>query len=502
MDVVFINGGILWNVLIRYIGPYKLAHWIRKHGYTCQVIDFADRVSKDLLSKALFKYVTAETKALCISTTFITTNTYKWSNGKTAGIPEHIIELVKECKEKYPKLKVIIGGYMSEKLTGWGVTDASIMNYHGSSEEILTEYLDHITKGTPAPYGNWIVPRGANRGHGRMHYDRPRNPSYNIETDDFHFVKDDCILPGEPLPLDVSRGCIFACRFCQYPHLGKKKLDYIRGMDYIEDEMRYNNENFGTTGYYVLDDTFNDTEWKMQEWYNMTQRLGFKINYTAFIRADLVHRFQDTAHMMFESGLSGSFHGIETFHPSASKIVGKGWSGQHAMEFLPRLHHDIWKRQVGTHQSHIVGITTDTEENIDNTIKWFIDNDMHSIRFQRLGLYGPTADKNKRTIQSEFDMNAEKYGFTILDKGSDNVDKDWYNDNWTKSTARQVARRAKLATDPIIKYGAWRTPVMRWYGFDQHTIMNTYIKDWDFDLVKMITKEKFIQYFTMLITKQ
>ncbi len=502
MDVVFLNGGILWNVMIRYIGPYKLAHWLRKHGYTSQVIDFADRASEELLRKAMNKYVTASTSLLCISTTFITTNTYKWSNGKTAGIPEHMVTLIKEFKERFPKLKVVIGGYMAEKLSGWGITDLSIMHYTGASEDIILEYLEHIKKGTPAPYGSWIVPRGLNKQHGRMHYDRARNPVYNIENDDFRWTKQDCILPGEPLPLDVSRGCIFACRFCQYPHLGKKKLDYIRGMNYIEDEMNSNYENFGTNGYYVLDDTFNDTEWKMQEWYNMSQRLNFKINYSAFIRADLVHRFPETAHLMYESGLSGSFHGIETFHPSASKIVGKGWSGQHAKEFLPRLHHDIWQRKVGMHQSMIVGITTDTRENIEGTIQWFKDNDMHSIRFQRLGLYGPAKDVNKRTIQSEFDMNAEKYGFTIVDKDSENVDKDWYNDNWSKSTARQVAREAKLATDPLIKYGAWRTPVMRWYGFDQHTIMNTLIKDWDFPLVGMITKEKFLTYFTMLLKQQ
>ena len=39
------------------------------------------------------------------------------------------------------------------------------------------------------------------------------------------FEKNDFILPGESLPLELSRGCIFKCRFCQYPNIGKDKDD-------------------------------------------------------------------------------------------------------------------------------------------------------------------------------------------------------------------------------------------------------------------------------------
>ena len=183
------------------------------------------------------------------------------------------------------------------------------------------------------------------------------------------------ILPGEPLPLEVSRGCIFACRFCQLPHLGKKKLDYIRGMNYIEDELNYNYETFGTKNYYILDDTFNDTEIKLKAFYDMSHRLPFDLNYSAYVRADLVHRFPDMAYLLKDSGMSGVFHGIESFHPSASVLLGKGWSGKHGKEFLPKLYHDVWNREVAQHLSFIVGITGDTLENVWDTAKWFVDNE-------------------------------------------------------------------------------------------------------------------------------
>lgn len=465
MDVVFWNGGIRWETLARYVGPYKISHWIRKHGYQTQVIDFVDRLTEDQLFDATDKFVTSQTKILALSMTFISNNLYKWQSGKPARLPEHCYLVMKRIKEKYPAIKIVLGGYMSERVSGWKIVDATVMSYTTASEDIFLEYLEHLTRGTKAPDGQVIFPSfaGENQGQYRTHYDRALEPRYSIETDDFKFIKDDVILPGEPLPLDVSRGCIFACRFCQYPHLGKKKLDYVRGMNYLEEEMLHNHENFGTTRYYILDDTFNDTETKMQSFYDMVQRLPFDISYSAYLRADLIHRYPNMAHLLQGSGLYGAYHGIETFHPTASKLVGKGWSGRYARDWIPELYHNIWNGQVPMHTNFIVGFTGDTEQNVLDTADWFIQNKLHSIQFNALGLFGPNNGKSRYTVQSEFDRNAEKYGFEFTSAENEGY-RQWKNDNWTTASAIRVADQATKKIRPYKKINTWAIQALLWYG--------------------------------------
>ena len=502
MNVIFWNGGIRLGMTSRYIGPYKISHWIRKHGYQSQVLEFSNAWQEKNLYRITKKFITSETRILEISTTFLALDKHKWSDGSENNrMPESIINVARRIKSEYPKIKIVIGGYQSDLLSGFGVIDASVMSYTEASEDIFLEYLDHLTKGTPPPLGRLIFPKSKYlSSESRMWYDKARNPKYNIELDDFRFVKEDCILPGEPLPLDISRGCIFACKFCQYPHLGKGKLDYIRGMEYIEQEILENYKNFGTTRYYILDDTFNDTEIKLQAFYDMTQRLPFKISYSAYIRADLIDRFPNMAYLLQESGCFGAYHGIESFHPEASKLVGKAWSGKNAKEFLPKLYHDIWKGQVPQHTNFIVGFTGDTQQNVDDTVAWFIDNDMHSINFNFLSLFGPNNNNSIYTVQSEFDKNAEKYGYEFLEPPNGGF-RSWKTDNWTTETAVRSANTANELTKDISRALTWYNPALEWYGYTKPEILKLKRCEvpWGEAGFTEITRKNQLQYFKMVM---
>jgi hypothetical protein len=263
---------ILWNSLVfnqfvtRTIGPYKLAHWLRKHGYDSQVIEFAHLFSEETLFDITKHFITPETKILGVSSTFFPWEATRHSDGVERRIPESMFNVLKKIKSVYPTIKIVVGGHQSESLPSYGIFDATVMSYAGSTEEIFLEYLEHLLYNKPAPRSEILIQKGEKS---RPFYNQPSNVKYNIETDDFMFTRQDCILPGEPLPLDISRGCIFACKFCQYQHIGKKKYDYVRQMEYIEKELLNNYNLFGTTSYYILDDTFNDTQRKLEEFLAM-----------------------------------------------------------------------------------------------------------------------------------------------------------------------------------------------------------------------------------------
>lgn len=462
----------------RTIGPYKIAHFLRKHDLKVQVIDFISKFNENELYKMVSKFITKETLVIGVSMTFMAGMRYPWpkytnpktgevTEGHTRRMPYAVFITLYRLKRKYPHIKFVSGGYMSDRMPDYGIFNDTCMSYTGSNEDLMLEYIKNLQDpSNPKPLGQLRMPLLANNEkRARMIYDAPRNVTYNIETDDFKWAPNDCILQEEPLPLDVARGCIFACKFCQYPHLGKSKFDYIRGMSYLEEEMIHNYNNYGTTTYYMLDDTFNDSEFKMQEFYNMTQRLPFKINFTAYLRADLIHRFPDMAHLLQDSGLIGAYHGLESLNPYASNLVGKAWSGKKAKEFIPKLFHDTWKGKIPQTLSFIVGLPKESKADILDTRAWFVQNKLHNCHFKALGLFGNKNPNKLYTIESEFDKNSEQYGFWFEEGTGPYEGREiWRNETWTQPEAGSFARMLNTELRDICKPGIWMIPALEWSG--------------------------------------
>jgi radical SAM superfamily enzyme YgiQ (UPF0313 family) len=499
LDVIFWNSDPHdWNYFTRYIGPYKLGHWLRKHGYSAQVIDFIVHMTEEQLYTYTKKFITSETTIIGVSATFMAFKMHVWPDGTKASFPKHIIDVGLRIKREYPNIKFVIGGYGADHLYMGGIPHATIMSYTSACEDIFLEYLDHYKKGTQLPLGklhtSYYGLNSIKNPKFRMMYDTARNPKYNIEHDDFKWHESDVVLKNEPLPLDISRGCIFACRFCQYPHLGKGKLDYIRGMEYIKEEMLDNYAKFGTTNYMILDDTFNDTEIKLRAFNDMVQSLPFKITYSAYLRADLIDRFPDTAYLLRDSGLFGAFHGLESLHPYASNLVGKAWSGKRAREYIPKLYHDLWESKIPMTLSFIVGLPKETEQDLWNTQRWVEDNDLYTVVFHKLGLFGNNNKNTKYTIQSEFDKNASKYGFTFDENNS------WSNETWVENRAMEVTQKifAHNKTTNYRKISIWNLGTMLSLGYSKEFLLKTPIKDIDNVTLKRLNLDRYADYFDQL----
>ena len=157
-----------------------------------------------------------------------------------------------------------------------------------------------------------------------------KNKLFNFTDDNHRWSYRDCIQPNEILPIEFARGCIFKCSFCTYPHIGKHKNDYTKHLEYIKEELMYNYDNFGTTAYYVVDDTFNADDDFIKSFTDMSKSLPFKLKYSCYLRGDLLHGNPETEDMFLENGLVSCFFGIETFDEELAKMVGKPWSAKHA----------------------------------------------------------------------------------------------------------------------------------------------------------------------------
>lgn len=439
MDVVLIND-CANPFLHRYLGPYKVADSLRKVGYTVQVIDFVSQMSKDTLLKYLRKFVDNNTLMVGVSGTFLAQFVQQQTqNGVTRRVPEHIRDALLELKVDFRKPKYVLGGYNSEHLDGFGVIDARVIS---NAEAIVVELVDFYAGRGEEPNFTLEMPMWGRTL--QKNYVSAKSVVYNIEVDSFKFTEQDCIVEGETLPLEMSRGCVFKCKFCNHENLGRGKLDYLRSIECVKEELLSNFSKWGTTRYNIVCDTFNDTEYKVKLWHDMLAQLPFKIHYSAYIRADLLHRFPDTPIMLQESGMFSCFHGIETLHSEASKIIGKAWSGKHAREWIPKLYHDIWGGKVYQHLNFIAGLTGETREDIRDTFEWWRENYMSSIWFGTLALM----EKGYRH-QSEFERNTSQYGYSFI-TGPNTANRYWKNDYWDFKQAESF-----LNTD--IRPTLWKT---------------------------------------------
>jgi len=463
MNVIFLNSQYsATNIPQRSLGPYLLKHVLKKYNYTSQVIDFCQEFTAAQISEFVKKFISNETICIGLSSTFWYERDLHGNKG--SGIPDNIYDAVKLIKKEFSNLKIIMGGsragYIETMLED---IDAIFI---GESEDTLLDVLDHWTKNCAEPdYEMHEI-------YNIKVYDKQINKRYDFQYCDFMWTKEDCVVDNETLPIETTRGCVFKCKFCAYPHLGKKKFDFLKSNDSIRKQLIENYNNFKITNYIITDDTFNDTEYKIDKFLEMTESLPFKIEFVAYIRADLVHRFPSMADKLQRAGLRCAFFGVESLHLEASKLVGKAWSGKNAKVFLPHLLKNIWKGQVYEHCSFIVGLPGETKDDLETTVQWINDNDIKAI-FIPLSIVKNAKGKSH---SSEFEKNSEEYGFTFKDDLSE-----WKNDIWTRSTAFDFY---KILNDKLKMqhYGGFNFMSLKSLGYTNEEIVDKsyHIRDQDF----------------------
>lgn len=404
MDIIFWTGVFSETEPYRPIGAYQLAHWMRSNGYECQVIDFIQTMTSEELYGFTKKFIRDNTLCIGASSTFWSVKDpddkhQRWTPG---GIPLVIKETIDLIKANHPNIKLVLGGSQADNKPQefYNLFDAIVVGY---GEEMFLDLVDSWRKDKKILISTM---------QGDVPYlTSSPNKRFDIMCSDHKFTKQDCIVPGETLPIEIGRGCIFSCKFCSYLNIGKTKNDYVRGMDYIQQEIQYNKEQFETSNYILLDDTVNDSNDKIQAWGNMLTDLPFDINYTGYMRADLLARFPEQIDIFKDTGLVSAHFGVETFNPDASMLIGKGWNGKEGKDFFARLRNK-WGNQTLFMMSLIVGIPPETEEECITTNEWLIENDMPSWVWHPLRI-----NTDSRTNKSEFEKNYQKYGFIPTMRG-------------------------------------------------------------------------------------
>jgi hypothetical protein len=169
--------------------------------------------------------------------------------------------------------------------------------------------------------------------------------------------------------------------------------------------------------------------------------------------------FPGQAEKLRDAGLVSGFLGVESLGAESSRLIGKAWSGEHARAWIPKLYREIWNREVTFRTSLIVGIPPDTREDMMATHRWAVDSELPNWKWHVLNV---NRDHQSGWV-SEFDRNADKYGF------------DWYTENGVTrwKTAQMTWRQAKdLQTEletigkPYQMQDCWGLIERGTYGYD------------------------------------
>jgi hypothetical protein len=432
-DVILLTclSGKLWQ---RAIGAYQLANFLRQHNISVQVIDFTDCFTTDELINTVEKFIGPNTRVLGVSSTFyqeeVTQPDLKenknYHRGTIGFLPNNILDIVSYIKQNYPSIKRIIGGGNSNNFVEDPLFDVVV---HGYAEQVFLEYL--TTKTIYAQVGSTKIVNGDGK-------------KFDIEHLRHTWSDQDCVLPNETLPIEISRGCIFKCKFCGYPLNGKKKFDYLRCPDSIVEELQENYNKYGTTNYLFADDTFNDSTYKLEQLHKKITQLPFKINFTTYLRLDLLHSHPEQLPLLKELGLKSAFFGIESLNDRTAKFIGKGMNSSKVKDFLLELKNNIWQDDISMLCTFIVGLPYEDIASTDKSFEWTQQAELNTA-------WAPLSINANHRYKSDIAINYQKYGYTLLDKNRGN----WINSIMTSDDAVSAAARYNSKALPNNYITSW-----------------------------------------------
>ena len=461
-DVVLFTGmtGRFWNA--KPLGAYRVATELRKHGYSVKVVDFISNWLSEPTEffKLLNLVIGPNTLFIGFSGTFFSSRNItskiknysdffgQWSIWPTEDARMNLY--LKHIKKTFPHVKTVYGGISQPSQLNL-VSKYVDFVVGGLADVTVIELASHLSKKTSLKY---MI--GANGGKIISHDTKAL--SFNFPESKVEYQDEDHIFPGEILPLETSRGCLFKCSFCAFPLIGRKKGDpeYHKHIDAMADELKNNYKNHQINTYMIVDDTFNETTNKIEAMLKARDKSGVDIKFSAYIRADLLIRFPEQIKLLNELGMVSAFFGIESLHRPSAMAIGKSTHPDKIKDLFYKLKQDWSGDELKILGSFIIGLPEDTPETLGTWLPWIENSEcpIDMLNINPLYLSGT----------SELALNPEKYGYTII-----NEKNEWRNRYWTFDDAK------KYCNDLQNKY--WNAGRLRIAGYDFMGLKNIGLSD-------------------------
>jgi len=277
--------------ILRAPGAHRIATLIRRLDIQTEVIDFYLNWSIDELKQVIDYQLTKPTLFIAFSCSLM-----------FDGIEG--FDVIRDyVRSKDPRVAIIVGGNKTLQ-KGFAGADYYVEGPGESAILALVNYLQ----------GKTSVLKYQLINDNKVLNSLVDYPVKSLENLDIAYQSSDFISANETLSLETARGCIFKCAFCDFPGIGKSKLDYLRDFNEIREELLKNYKDNGTTKYFVVEDTINDTDEKCELLAELGSSLPFKLSLMGYMRADLLISKPYNIDKLVRAGFRGMHFGIETFN--------------------------------------------------------------------------------------------------------------------------------------------------------------------------------------------
>lgn len=393
------NTNLTEFLFFRPLGAYRMRTFLETKGIRTKVIDFCNILTKEQIRKLVDKYVSKRTKFLCLSGTFLgigfggKKGYDPMYNLETKDVVAELDDIFQQQKSKYNNLKVLVGGARASFI------DLTCADYFINSygEKAFLDLYNDVTSDSITYKGKKIIQGIQNMSH---------------ETYNTIFKPEDGI-DHEIMTIEVSRGCIFKCAFCNFPLNGKKQRDYIRDVESLKDEIQYNYETFGVDQYILADDTFNDSIYKLEQLLPAFESTPIK--FATYIKPELLISQPDQVDILVEMGLVGPSFGIESLNPLTRKSVQKGFTYEKIQPALVELKEKALKRH-GHYNSEwnlIVGLPHETNDESKKNAEYLYNSyECDGITWRALGINNRSVNTGGVPL-SPIELDPGKYGYKV-----------------------------------------------------------------------------------------
>ncbi len=448
-NIIIISDKTSVLYLEKTLGPYRVAHALRKHGYEVAVLHHASVFSWAEIQHTLTHLISDQTLFVGFNNFFytdvssvdffnphgeeLTDSHLLLPHGFSYNVP--LKDLIKSLN---PRCKLVLGGPNAVDTENNKIFDYVISGYAEMSIVNLARHLQD-----PAVKLN----RSYKSIFGPVIINDLKADGYEFSQCDMVYGDNDAILPGETLLIEIARGCIFKCSFCSFPLNGKNKMDYIRNFDLLRQELMDNYTRFGVTRYILSDDTVNDSPEKCKMLQELGESLPFELQWHGYIRLDLLMAHPETVDMLYRGGMRSAFFGIETFHREAAKAINKAGNKAKQVEFVRSIK-ERYGEKITTHANFICGLPYESAESVRSTVDFLLSDESPFDYW----IYIPLSIKkktNQDNYYSDLDLNFQKYGYTDLGNidgskskinGFKNNYINWKNEHMTIVDAQELVK--------------------------------------------------------------
>ncbi len=282
------------------------------------------------------------------------------------------VRLAREMKRAHPHAAIVFGGPQAsavdvETLEAFPFVDAIV---RGEAEEILPELLAALGRADGLAGVAGITFRC--NGSVARTPDAPALPDLDrLPMPAYH------LWPGmekrQAIPLEVGRGCPFACTFCSTSQFFRRRFRLKTPARVIE-QMKALQQAYGTATFHLVHDSFTAVRAQVVDFCQALVGCGCEFEWTCSARTDCVD--EELLALMAKAGCTGIYFGVETGSARMQRAIGKSLDLDHASAAI---------RGAGNHRmratiSLITGFPDETPEDLRGSVEFIMD----SLRFDHI----------------------------------------------------------------------------------------------------------------------